>query len=190
MKINISHNNKMKSIESHKIKHRKSANDKFYTPIDLVKNHLQYVNEYVAENDTIYDPFYGTGNYFNTYPEIFDKNNTFVNTEIEQGTDFFEYNEKVDMIVSNPPYSMIDRVLAKSVELDPHTISYLIGQHNLTNKRIEYMNNNGYYLDKLFFTKVFEWYGMSAIVVFTKKANKNCIDFDRKVWRKEENKIK
>jgi hypothetical protein len=45
------------------------------------------------------------------------------------------------------------------------------------------MNNHGYYLDKMFFTKVFKWFGMSAIVVFTKKSKKNCISFDRNVWK-------
>jgi ABC-type polysaccharide transport system permease subunit len=78
---------------------------------------------------------------------------------------------------------MIDKVLEKSVSLNPHTISYLIGQNNLTCKRIEFMNNSGYYLDKMFFTKIWKWFGMSAIVVFTKKSNNNCIDFDRIVWR-------
>ena len=77
---------------------------------------------------------------------------------------------------------MIDRVLQKSVELNPRCISYLIGFHNLTTKRIEYMNSHGYYLKKLHLLKVFEWYGMSAIVVFEKNCS-NCITFDRKVHR-------
>lgn len=165
------------------IKNKNKPNDVFYTPIGLVQKHLEYIKEYVDENDIIFEPFYGSGNYFNTYPLVFDKNNTFDFTEIELGKDFFEYDKKVSVICSNPPYSLIDKVLKKSVELEPHTISYLIGQQNLTCKRIEYMNNNGYYLDKVFFTKVFKWFGMSMIVVFTKKSNKNCIDFDRTVWK-------
>ena len=165
------------------IKKRESANDVFYTPVDLVKIHLNYIKNYVDENDIIYDPFFGTGNYYNNYNEIFDKNNTFDYSEITLGKDFFEYNKDVNIICSNPPYSIIDKVLHKSVSLNPHTISYLIGSNNLTNKRIEYMNNNGYYLDKMYFTKIYKWFGMSLIVVFTKKSKKNCVDYDRTVWR-------
>lgn len=168
---------------SYDIKKREKPNDTFYTPIELVKVHLNYIKEYVDTNDIILDGFYGTGNYYNTFAEVFDKNNTFDYTEINLGLDFFDYNKKVSIIVSNPPYSLIDKILEHSIKLEPHTISYLIGQHNLTNKRIEYMNNNGYYLSKLYFTKVYDWYGMSCIVVFTKKAQRNCIDFDRIVWR-------
>jgi len=164
------------------IKKRSNPNDVFYTPLPLVKIHLEFVKEYVDEGDIIFDGFYGSGNYYKTYPEVF-TTNTFDFTEIEMGKDFFEYDKKVNMIVSNPPYSMIDKVLEKSISLEPHTISYLIGQNNLTCKRIEYMNSNGYFLDKMYFTKVFKWFGMSAIVVFTKKSKKNCIEFDRTVWK-------
>jgi type I restriction-modification system DNA methylase subunit len=165
-----------------KIKKREKANDIFYTPIDLVKIHLNLVKEYVSKDDIILDPFFGTGNYYNTYPEIFKNSNTFEYTEIELKKDFFEYNKDVNIIISNPPYSIIDKVLEKSVSLNPHTISYLIGHNNFTCKRIEYMNNKGYYLDKMYFTKVHQWFGMSLIVVFTKKSKKNCVEFDRKIW--------
>jgi len=172
----------MTSTINRTIKERLKPNDVFYTPIDLVKTHLMYIKEYVKDGDVIFDGFYGSGNYYNTYPEVF-KNNTFDYTEIELGKDFFDYDKKVDVIVSNPPYSIIDKVFEKSVLLNPHTISYLIGQNNLTCKRIEYMNSKGYFLDKLFFTKVWKWFGMSCIVVFTKESTRNCIDYDRFVWR-------
>jgi hypothetical protein len=173
----------MNSKTNDNIKKRETPNDVFYTPIDLVKIHLDYIKSYVDKNDKILDPFYGTGNYYKLFDKVFTNKNTFDYTEITMGKDFFEYSESCEVIVSNPPYSMIDKVLTKSIATGAHTISYLIGQNNLTNKRIEYMNNNGYYLDKMFFTKIYKWFGMSVIVVFTKKANKNCIDFDRTIWR-------
>jgi len=163
------------------IKNRQSANDVFITPIDLVKTHLDIVAEYVSEEDVLLDPFFGTGNYYNTFSLKF-PNNKREFLEIEMGKDFFEYNDKVDVIISNPPYSILDKVLEKSVKLNPHTISYLIGINNLTCKRIEYMNKNGYVVSKMHLTKVYKWFGMSCIVVFTKKETKNCILFDRIVW--------
>jgi tRNA1(Val) A37 N6-methylase TrmN6 len=90
---------------------------------------------------------------------------------------------RYDLIVSNPPYSILDKILKKSIELKPHTISYLIGMHNLTTKRIEMMNNAGYYLSKIVMLKVWEWFGMSFIVVFTNKTKTNCMEFDRTIYR-------
>jgi len=166
-----------------KIKKRDNPKDVFYTPIDLVKTHLDYVLPYVKENDIIFDPFYGTGNYYKLFEEYY-PNNTYDFTEIEMGKDFFQYDKKVDIIVSNPPYSLIDQVFDKSVSLNPFIISYLIGLHNLTTRRIEKMNEKGYFLVKIKMMKVFKWFGMSAIVIFKKEENgKNCIDFDRKVFK-------
>jgi hypothetical protein len=164
---------------AHSIKHRATPKDVFYTPADLVQVHLDLVKPYIRDGDVIYDAFYGKGAYYNAFPSVF-KNSTFQFSEIEMGKDFFEFNESIDAIVSNPPYSMIDKVLEKSVALDPHTISYLIGFHNLTTKRIEYMNQQGYGLVVLHLTKVMKWYGMSVICIFC-KGGSNCISFDRKV---------
>ena len=164
------------------IKKRVIPNDVFLTPLSVVNIHLDLLKKYVEPNDIILDGFYGTGNYYNTFPEYF-LNNTFDFTEIELGKDFFEYDKKVDVIVSNPPYSLINKILEKSVLLKPHTISYLIGMMNFTNKRIEYMNTNGYYLAEIHFTKIHKWFGMSIIVIFTNKISKNCISFDRKIHK-------
>ena len=95
---------------------------------------------------------------------------------------FFDFNENVDIICSNPPYSIIDKILEKSVSLNPHTISFLIGVNNLTAKRIEFMNENNYGLYKCVMLKVFKWFGMSFIVYF-KKNCENCIDIDRKIYK-------
>ena len=37
--------------------------------------------------------------------------------EILDDRDFFEYSKKVDVISSNPPYSMLDRVFNKTLKL-------------------------------------------------------------------------
>jgi DNA modification methylase len=164
-----------------KIKNKDKPNDVFYTPITAVNIHLKLVDEYVKENDMIFDPFFGSGRYYNRFLE-FNKNNHFDWSEIELGKDFFEYNKNVDVIISNPPYSCIDKVFEKSVSLNPHTISYLIGSQNFTPKRVEYMNSKGYFLVKLHYMKIYKWFGHSVICVFSKNGS-NCISFDRIVHR-------
>ena len=168
---------------AHSIKHRDTPKDVFYTPPALVKLHLDMVKPYVSEHNIVYDPFFGKGAYYNAFEVAF-PDSTYEFSEIEMGKDFFDFDKPVDVIVSNPPYSMIDRVLEKSVSLQPHTLSYLIGFHNLTAKRIEYMNQRDYWLEVVHLTKVYKWYGMSAIVIFKHTVNgKNCISFDRTVHK-------
>ena len=77
---------------------------------------------------------------------------------------------------------MIDKVLEHSVSLNPRIISYLIGQGNLTTKRIEYMNSKGYGLVSIHMLKVFKWYGMSYITTFEKNKS-NIITFDRTIHK-------
>ena len=168
----------MSSSISHTIKKRDTPKDVFYTPLTLVKVHLDFITEFIKEGDKWFDPFYGEGAYYNAYPT---ENKMF--TEIAMGKDFFEFKEEVDMIVSNPPYSMIDKVLEHSVSLKPRVISYLIGMGNMTTRRIENMNKHGYGLAKVQMTKVFKWYGMSLIVVFVKGHMVNAIEFDRTVHK-------
>lgn len=172
----------MKSSIATIIKKKPVANDVFYTPISLVKIHLDKMKKYVKEGDHILDGFYGSGNYFNLYEEFLPKC-YYDFTEIEMGKDFLLYDKKVDMIISNPPYSILNVIIDKCIQLQPRVISLLLGIHNLTAKRVELLNNNGYYLDDIHFTKVFKWFGMSIIVTFVKGEGKNCISFDRTVHK-------
>lgn len=164
----------MNSKTNHQIKKRQKANDVFITPLKLAKKHIDEIK--YKDTDRWYDPFKNTGNYYNQFP-----NDNKEWSEILDGKDFFDFNENVDIICSNPPYSIIDKVLEKSVSLNPRIISYLIGVGNLTTRRIENMNKCGYGLKKLIMLKVHKWFGMSFIVIFEKDCE-NCIDIDRIVY--------
>ena len=167
------------------IKKRENANDVFITPLDLSKTHIERIAN--KKSYTWYDPFKNSGSYYNQFPE--DNNKDW--GEILQGRDFFEYTPKNRhlCICSNPPYSLMDKVLERSVELKPKIISYLIGINNLTTKRMEFMEKNGYFIIDMHLTKVFKWFGMSACITWGKK-KKGIISYDRKVWRDEDDKKK
>ena len=164
----------MNSNLGHKIKQRSKKNDIFITPIQLAKKHINLI-EY-KDDEIWFDPFKNSGNYYNNYP-----NDNKEWCEILDNKDFFYFNKKVDIICSNPPYSIMDKVLEKSIQLNPRVISYLIGSNNLTTRRIEDMNKKNYGLTKLVMLKVSSWFGMSFIVVF-EKDKKNIIDIDRNVY--------
>lgn len=163
---------------SHSINKRKNPRDIFYTPQSLVIIHLKLVKPYIKEG-VLLDAFRGNGAYYNMFPTFF-PHSTFDWCEIQQGRNFFDYSHSIHAIISNPPYSMIDKVLAHSIQLQPDIISYLLGYGNLTTRRLEIMNNAGYELVSFHLTKVFLWYGMSAILTFRKSSNPhNVISFDR-----------
>ncbi len=155
----------------------KKANDIVYTPIKLVERHIEHIKDLVEPNDIIYESFSGDGRYVKQLREKFQ--NKIVETEIQNNTDFFNFYEPVDIIISNPPYSCMDKVLEKSVKLNPRIISYLIGYLNFTPKRIAYMNANGYFIEKILMCRVRGWFGISCIITFSNQIDKNIIDVDR-----------
>tara|TARA_R110000765_G_scaffold5877_2_gene18366 strand:+ start:704 stop:1264 length:561 start_codon:yes stop_codon:yes gene_type:complete len=186
----------MTSKTSHKIKNRKVAKDVFITPVELAIKHIEFTamfgrfSQGIPEGKmTWYDPFKNTGNYYNNFPETqmgyFSTEYNKDWAEILEGRDFFEYEPDTDnlIICSNPPYSMMDKIYKRCIELKAKCISLLVAFHSITPKRIEYMEHAGYKITGIHICKVFEWYGMSAMVVFTKTEDAGLLSYDRKVWR-------
>ena len=169
----------MNTSTSHSIKHRKIAKDVFYTPEAVAKTHIASIT--TSPDDMWFDPFAGKKIYHDNFPT--DKKDW---TEISDGKDFFTYDGRVDVICSNPPYSIIDRVLEHSVKLQPRVISYLLLEGKITPKRMEYMNSKGYSLTGMYMCKVYSWYGMAVAYTFTKMAsptNEVKMIYDRIVHR-------
>jgi len=169
----------MNSTTSHTIKHRKEAKDIFYTPLTVVKKHIESVNSFPT--DKWFDPFAGKHIYYDNFPT---ENKDY--TEIQENKDFFTYTNQVDIICTNPPYSILDKVLEHSVKLNPRVISYLLLEGKMTPKRIEFMNASGYSLTGMYMCKVFQWYGMAVAYTFTKMetpTNQVNLIFDRIVHR-------
>ena len=164
---------------SRTIQKRKKANDVFITPLEVAKKHIDMID--YDESDIWLDPCCycsETGSYISQFPNNVNKEWC----EISKGVDFFEYEGKPQHICSNPPYSILDIWLKKCIELQPITISFLIGIGNLTTKRIEIMSKAGYEIEKMNMMKIYDWYGMSVAVVFRKGAIP-IIQYDRKVYR-------
>ena len=164
----------MSSTISHSISQRKKANDIFITPPELAKKHIDMIE--FNEDDKWLDPCKNDGSYYNNFP-----NDNKDYCEILEQKDFFEYEGHVDIIIQNPPYSLMNKWIEKNIELNPRIISFLIGLGNLTAKRIETLENAGYGLTKMKMLKVFSWYGMSVLVVFEKE-KESIIEIDRKVY--------
>ena len=114
------------------IRSRKTSNDVFITPIEISKQHINMIDE-KYKHDIWFDPFKNNGSYYNHFPETCQKKWT----EILEDKDFFLFNDKVDVICSNPPFSVINAVLKKCIELQPNVIALLFGVLNLTPRRLK-----------------------------------------------------
>ena len=164
-----------------KIKNRENQKDVFYTPLDLVEVHLEFVKPYIKNGFKLYDPFFGNGAYYNLYQKHF-PNCSYDWTEITLGKDFFTYNQNCDAIISNPPFSMFNKVLEKCVSLNPSVISLIFGVVNLTPKRIEFMEQHGYKIVGYKLVAINDWFSQTILLIFSKHGDP-CISYVRKNYK-------
>lgn len=92
-------------------------NDKVRTPLHIAKTIIDLYNI----QGKILDPFRGDGAFYDQYPKHLEKQYC----EIDEGKNFFEFNEKVDWIISNPPYSIFDDVMEHSYKIADNIV-YLL----------------------------------------------------------------
>ena len=100
----------------------KKANDKVYTPLPIAAK----VIDLFPLHGKVLDPFRGGGAFYDQIPDY--KGMDYITKdwcEIEVGRDFFDYADKVDWIISNPPYSILDDVLEHSFEIADN-VAYLL----------------------------------------------------------------
>jgi len=166
----------LSSTVGHKIKHRRKSNDDFTTPEALAIKLIGMVK--LKPRQIVLDPALGTGSFYGNFPR-------FVNTRYcDKEENFFMWSEPVDWIITNPPYSCLDKWLEKSFQVCRVGCAYLLGLHNITPRRIEMANRAGFGLSGIHLCKVFEWMGISSFVIF-EKGKENCLSYDRTVWRGE-----
>ncbi len=153
---------------AHRIKRRETPQDVFYTPTELVKSHLRDCQPYYKEGDVVFDPFYGKGAYYNLYDEFF-PNCKKEFTEIAMGKDFFAYDGKPDIVVSNPPFSLMTKVIQHLFTLRPKCLSLLMGSLNMTHTRMRMMDEAGYALVSIRVENVQHWFGSTYLLTWVLK---------------------
>lgn len=183
----------MNSKTATKIKQRTTPKDVFITPRALALTAIEMCQASLPEHKNPYifnywyDPFRNNveGSYYSQFPE----GQAATWAEITEGRDFFTHEPVQGLmparlvICSNPPYSMLDKVFQRCIDLNPTAINLLIGVNNLTARRMEMMEKAGYKLTNLHMCKVYKWFGMSFICNWVKGAETSCLSYDRTVWR-------
>jgi hypothetical protein len=76
-------------------------------------------------------------------------------------------NDNVDVIIGNPPYSLWDKWIDKTIKLKPKKICYIFGYLNFTPYRLKKLYDAGYHINNLILCKI-DWYmSQSFLVSFT-----------------------
>lgn len=165
------------------IRKKEERTDVYITPQSLVRRHLSIFGG--IQQQIVLDPFRGSGAYFNLFDEYFTQS-IFEWCEIEAGRNFFDYKGTPDIIVSNPPYSIIEPILEKCYSLRPKIISFLLCAHNVTPHRIQRANAMGYYVMDYTLCRVDRWFGVSVILTLSNQIESNVIGFDTIKHKMEE----
>ena len=101
-----------------------NPSDKVYTPDFIVDEVLAIFGENILDDEVKLEPHRGGGAFYNKFSGLKDW------CEIDDGKDFFNYTDKVDWIITNPPYSIFKECLDHSLSL-ANEILYVIPMNKL-----------------------------------------------------------
>lgn len=168
-------------------------NDKVYTPKAIVDYAVDKIDEKFGIGGVILDPCRGQNKVF--YDKLVElcsevpKNDKAKHIdsvewcEIEEGKDFFKYTDKVDWIISNPPYSIIPKFLEHSFEIADNVV-YVMPINKITSSygRIKMIQKYGGVRYILIIPNK-EWnfpYGFASGFVYIQKGYKGNIEIEIK----------
>ena len=103
------------------------------TPAETAVNIINHF----SPTGTILDPCRGAGAFYDNFPDACQKDWC----ELSEGKDFFDYKDKVDWIITNPPWSKIKEFMIHSMTI-ANEIVYLISiNHYSTKARLRIIKN-------------------------------------------------
>ena len=141
----------------HSVRLRKVSNDVFYTPKSVVLEMIEMCN--ITPDMSVLDPCRGGGIFYDNLPEC--KKDW---CEITDGKDFFDYKDRVDLVISNPPYSIWNKWLDHTCEITDK-FCYIMGVMNLTDHRIRELHKKGFGITSVRFLAVDWWFSHSVIII-------------------------
>ena len=140
------------------IQNKKNANDVIYTPLPVAIKMMEMCD--ITPHMTVLDPCKGTGVFYDNLPEC---KKSFC--EITEGRDFFDWTEKVDLIIGNPPYSIWTKWMAHTVKITDK-FCYIMNNFNFTDNRMRDIINAGFGITQIHLLKIDWWFSHQYLVVF------------------------
>ena len=157
-----------------------------YTPVELCKALISTVK--IEPGDRLLEPFAGAGAFYDNFPAENPKDWC----EIDRERDFFTYDKKCDIIITNPPFFTMDgkrtpmvfKCLNKCIEIAEKKVCFLISTRCLnafTPLRLAKFSETGWGITSLVICNVKEWFGRYYFVTF-EKTDAPCITFITKSY--------
>jgi hypothetical protein len=122
----------------------KGGDDRVYTPESLAKKIVSYYNPYGKK---CLDPCRGKGAFYNAFQGLGINSDW---CEIDEGKDFFQYDEKVDWIITNFPWSLHRKCINHSMKISDNIVSLVTLNHLLALKaRLKDVRNAGFFIREI-----------------------------------------
>jgi len=116
------------------------GNDIVMTPPSLAKAVIDRFNPI----GVTLEPCRGGGAFYDQFPNAKDW------CEITQGRDFFEYNQRVEWIITNPPFGLMRKFLMHSMEISEHIVFLCPINHIIGLKaRLRDIKGAGFYIREI-----------------------------------------
>lgn len=156
------------------------------TPESLCKELVKHIPD-LKENDLVFEPFSGEGNWVRAFKE----NQNIITTEIMQGTDYRSINldeAKVDWVITNPPFRL-ENGKGKRVNSFYYLCDYFAGKTNkgfaflaneiclgtLTPPRLKDLyEKKGVYMYKIVVCSIKKWRGRYFFIIFKNRCCNAC----------------
>jgi len=81
----------------------------------------------------------------------------------------------VDWVVTNPPYSILDKIFKKLVTICNKGFTLLLSIHNITPKRIDEIEKAGFGIRLMHMVRVKRWFGFHVIVVWERNCSSTTV---------------
>jgi hypothetical protein len=115
----------------------KGGSDLVMTPDDLAQKIVGYFNPFGKK---CLEPCKGDGAFVRAF-EHHGMNADWC--EIIEGRDFFDYTDKVDYIITNPPYSILSDFLEHALEVADNVVLLVLGNAMMFKKRLRLIKEAG-----------------------------------------------
>lgn len=114
------------------------SNDDIQTPVELAGRIVSYFQPI----GRILEPCAGDGHFLQHLPDA-------EWCEIKRGRDFFSYDQRVDWVLTNPPWSQIRPFLEHAFRIADHVVFLMTINHAWTKARLRIARNNSFALRTL-----------------------------------------
>ena len=148
------------------------------TPIELAEALVEEFKPY----GKILEPCEGTGNFVKAIGYKTHVAHSIQTCEISKGIDFFDFKEKVDWIITNPPYSKMRKFIQHSMEVADNIVFLTTINHLWLKARIRDIESAKYGIKKIVIfdtPKNFPQSGFQIGAFYLKKGYNGDIQFKR-----------